>query len=63
MRHSPATSAPVSAKLSRHPRLSKGRLWVPGTLSTSCEQAVFVDHAADASVTPHVVSLTIDRFG
>ena len=63
MRHSPATSAPVSAKLSRHPRLSKIRLWGPGTLSTSCDQAVFVDHAADASVSADVISLTIDRFG
>jgi len=36
---------------------------VPRTLSTSCDQAVFVDHATDASVSPDVVSLKIDRFG
>jgi hypothetical protein len=38
-------------------------LCVPRTLSTSCDQAVFVDHATDASVPPDVVSLKIDRFG
>ncbi len=38
-------------------------LCVPRTLSTSCDQAVFVDHATDASVSPDVVSLKIDRFG
>ena len=36
---------------------------VPRTSSTSCDQAVFVDHATDASVSPDVVSLKIDRFG
>jgi site-specific recombinase XerD len=36
---------------------------VPRTLSTSCDQAVFVDHATDASASPDVVSLKIDRFG
>ena len=40
-----------------------GWLCVPRTLSTSCDQAVFVDHATDASVSPEVVSLKIDRFG
>ena len=29
----------------------------------SCDQAVFVEHATDASVSPDVVSLKIDRFG
>jgi hypothetical protein len=38
-------------------------LCVPRTLSTSCDQAVFVDHATDTSVSPDVVSLKIDRFG
>jgi hypothetical protein len=38
-------------------------LIVPRTLFTSCDQAVFVDHATDASVSPDVVSLKIDRFG
>jgi hypothetical protein len=38
-------------------------VWVPRTSSASCDQAVFVDHAADASVSPDVVSLNIDRFG
>lgn len=39
-------------------------LCVPRTLSTSCDQAVWnVDHAADASVSPDMVWLKIDRFG
>ena len=38
-------------------------LCVPRTLSTSCDQAIFVDHASDPSVFPDVVSLKIDRFG
>ena len=40
-----------------------GRLWVPRTSSTSCDQAVFVDHATDASVPSDTVLLKIDRFG
>jgi hypothetical protein len=39
------------------------RVCVPRTLSTSGDQAVFVDHAPDASVSPDVVSLKVDRFG
>jgi len=38
-------------------------LCVPKTLPTSYDQAVFVDRAADARVSPDVVSLKIDRFG
>jgi hypothetical protein len=38
-------------------------LWVPRTSSTSCDQAVFVDHAADARVSSDTVLLKIDRFG
>jgi hypothetical protein len=38
-------------------------LWVPGTSSTSCDQAVFVDHAADARVSSDTVLLKIDWFG
>jgi hypothetical protein len=38
-------------------------LWVPRTLSTSCDQAVFVDHATDASVPSDTVLLKINRFG
>ncbi len=41
----------------------EANLCVPRILSTSCDQAVFVDHATDASVSPDVVSLKIDRFG
>jgi hypothetical protein len=40
-----------------------GRLWVPRTSSMSCDQAVFVDHAADARVSSDAVLLKIDRFG
>jgi hypothetical protein len=36
---------------------------VPRTSSTSCDQAVFVDHATDASLSSDAVSLKIDRFG
>jgi transposase len=39
------------------------RLWVPRTSSTSGDQAVFVDHAADAKVSSDTVLLKIDRFG
>ena len=38
-------------------------LWVPRTSSTSGDQAVFVDHAADARVSSDTVLLKIDRFG
>jgi len=38
-------------------------LWVPRTSSTSCDQAVFVDHAADASVSSDAVLPKIDRVG
>ena len=56
---------------SRHLRelVAEGRLpecwilWVPRTSSTSCDQAVFVDHAADARVSSDTVLLKIDRFG
>jgi hypothetical protein len=35
---------------------------VPGTSSTSCDQAIFVDHAIDASVSSDAVSFKINRF-
>jgi ferredoxin len=38
-------------------------LCVPKTSSTSCDQAIFVDQATDASVSSDAVLLTIDRFG
>jgi hypothetical protein len=38
-------------------------VWVPRSSSTSCDQAVFVDHAADARVSWDTVLLKIDRFG
>jgi hypothetical protein len=38
-------------------------LWVPRISSTSCNQAIFVDHATDASVPSDTVLLKIDRFG
>ena len=38
-------------------------LWVPRTSSTSGDQAVFVDHAADAKVSSDTMLLKIDRFG
>jgi hypothetical protein len=47
------------AHAARRPRT----LWVPRTSSASCDQAVFVDHAADARVSSDTVLLKIDRFG
>ncbi len=38
-------------------------LCVPKTLSTSCDQAIFVDQATDASVPSDVVLLKVDQFG
>jgi hypothetical protein len=40
-----------------------GYLWVPRTSSTSRDQAVFADHATDASLPPDAVLIKIDRFG
>jgi hypothetical protein len=36
---------------------------VPETSSTSCDQAVFVDHATDMSLSPDAVLVEVDRFG
>src|SRR5690242_4126813 len=49
----------------RGPRPSERRIevWVPRTSSTSCNQAVFVDHAADARVSSDTALLKIDWFG
>ena len=38
-------------------------LCVPETLSTSCDQAIFVDQATDASLPSDAVVLKGDRFG
>ena len=38
-------------------------LWVPKTSSRSCDQAIFVDQASDASVFPDAALLKIDRPG
>ena len=38
-------------------------LWVPETLSTSCDQVIFVDQASDASLSSDAVLLKIGRFG
>ena len=38
-------------------------LWVPKTSSRSCDQAIFVDQASDASLSCYAVLLKIDRFG
>ena len=40
-----------------------GLLSVPKTLSTSCDQAVFVDQTTDASLSCYAVLLKVDRFG
>ena len=44
------------------PRLRR-TLCVPKTSSTSCDQAIFVDQATDASVSSDAVLVKIDRFG
>ena len=41
----------------------RGRVWVPTIPSMSRDQAIFVDHAADASLPSDVVLLKIDWFG
>ena len=38
-------------------------LCVPKTSSTSCDQAVFVDHATGVSASSDAVLIEIDRFG
>ena len=43
--------------------LARGVLCVPKTSSRSCDQAIFVDQAADASVSSDAVLLKIDRVG
>jgi transposase len=39
------------------------KLWVPRTLSTSRDQAIFVDRGTDAGLSSCAVLLEIDRFG
>src|ERR1022692_4302215 len=39
------------------------RLCVPNTLSTSCDQVIFVDQASDVSPFPDAVVVEIDQFG
>jgi hypothetical protein len=36
---------------------------VPITSSTSCDQVIFVDQAADVSVSSDAVLVEVDRFG
>jgi hypothetical protein len=38
-------------------------LWLPKTSSTSCDRAIFVDQATDASVSSDAVQLKVYRFG
>lgn len=38
-------------------------LWVPRSSSTSRDQAVFADHATDASLSSDPVLIKLDRFG
>jgi hypothetical protein len=38
-------------------------LWVPKTSSTSCDQAIFVNQATDASVSSDAVLVEVGRFG
>jgi hypothetical protein len=42
-------------------RFRRAHLWVPKTSSTSCDQAIFVDQVADASLSSGAVPLRIDR--
>jgi hypothetical protein len=54
-----------SARYGAHttPGAKRLDLWVPRTSSTSCDQAVFVDHAADTRVSSDSVLRKIYRFG
>ena len=47
----------------RHQVAVLQRLCVPKTSSTSCDQAIFVDQATDASLSSDAVLVEIDRFG
>ena len=48
-----------------HHRTCSGRwrVWVPITSSTSCDQAIFVDHATDLSLFSDAVQVEVDRLG
>ena len=53
------------ASLAARWRRGSGRcgLCVPKTSSTSCDQAIFVDQATDASLFPDAVLVEVGRFG
>ena len=38
-------------------------VYVPKTSSASCDQAIFVDQATEASLSCYAVLLEVDRFG
>jgi hypothetical protein len=42
---------------------ARGNLCVPKTLSASCDQAIFVDQAASASLSSDAVVVEVDWFG
>ncbi len=46
---------------SHPPTISTNTLWVPKSSSTSCDQAIFVDRATDASLPSYAVPLENDR--
>ncbi len=46
-----------------HPAAARSPMCVPKTSSTSCDQAIFVDHVTDVSLFPYAVVVEIDRFG
>ncbi len=43
--------------------MSRWSLCVPKTLSTSCDQVIFVEQATNTSLFPDAVLVEIDRFG
>jgi hypothetical protein len=51
----------ASARIWLRERL--GALWVPRTSSTSRDQAILVDQATDASLSPDAILIEIDRIG
>ena len=53
---------PVLGDVGSGRRVSAWAVWVPRRSSTSCDQAIFVDHAAEASVPSDTVLLKINRF-
>jgi transposase-like protein len=51
------------AEIARDLGIHDGTLWVPRSSSTSRDQAVFVDHATDASLSSNAEPAEVDCLG